>query len=47
MAKLNHPDPVYGYRLDYAGASIVYATDNTSTACVDPNRPGCALAPTC
>ena len=37
MAKLNHPDPVYGYRLDYAGASIVYATDTEHFACVDPN----------
>ena len=36
MAKLNHPDPVYGYRLDYAGASIVYATDTEHFACVDP-----------
>jgi phosphoribosyl 1,2-cyclic phosphodiesterase len=37
MAKLNHPDPVYGYRLDFAGASIVYATDTEHFACVDPN----------
>ena len=37
MAKLNHPDPVYGYRLDYAGASIVYATDTEHFACVDPH----------
>ncbi|HVK74545.1 MAG TPA: MBL fold metallo-hydrolase [Kofleriaceae bacterium] len=36
MAKLNHPDPVYGYRLDHAGASIVYATDTEHFACVDP-----------
>ncbi|MEZ4400637.1 MAG: MBL fold metallo-hydrolase [Kofleriaceae bacterium] len=36
MAKLNHPDPVYGYRLDYAGASVVYATDTEHFACVDP-----------
>jgi len=36
MAKLNHPDPVYGYRLDYRGASIVYATDTEHFACVDP-----------
>ncbi len=36
MARLNHPDPVYGYRLDYQGASIVYATDTEHFACVDP-----------
>ncbi|MBE7451022.1 MAG: MBL fold metallo-hydrolase [Kofleriaceae bacterium] len=36
MAKLNHPDPVYGYRLDHQGASIVYATDTEHFACVDP-----------
>ena len=36
MAKLNHPDPVYGYRLDYRGASVVYATDTEHFACVDP-----------
>jgi phosphoribosyl 1,2-cyclic phosphodiesterase len=36
MAKLNHPDPVYGYRLEHAGQSIVYATDTEHFACVDP-----------
>jgi phosphoribosyl 1,2-cyclic phosphodiesterase len=36
MAKLNHPDPVYGYRLDHHGASVVYATDTEHFACVDP-----------
>jgi ribonuclease BN (tRNA processing enzyme) len=36
MAKLNHPDPVYGYRLEHRGASIVYATDTEHFACVDP-----------
>jgi ribonuclease BN (tRNA processing enzyme) len=36
MARLNHPDPVYGYRLDHRGASIVYATDTEHFACVDP-----------
>ena len=36
MAKLNHPDPVFGYRLDYKGASVVYATDTEHFACVDP-----------
>jgi phosphoribosyl 1,2-cyclic phosphodiesterase len=36
MARLNHPDPVYGFRLDHAGRSIVYATDTEHFACVDP-----------
>jgi phosphoribosyl 1,2-cyclic phosphodiesterase len=36
MAKLNHPDPVYGFRLDHGGQSIVYATDTEHFACVDP-----------
>ncbi len=36
MAKLNHPDPVYGYRLEHAGQAIVYATDTEHFACVDP-----------
>ena len=35
-AKLNHPDPVYGYRLEVGGKSIVYATDTEHYACVDP-----------
>lgn len=35
-AKLNHPDPVYGYRIDYAGRSVVYATDTEHYSCVDP-----------
>ncbi|HEY4175311.1 MAG TPA: MBL fold metallo-hydrolase [Kofleriaceae bacterium] len=36
MAKLNHPDPVYGYRLEAFGQSIVYATDTEHFSCVDP-----------
>jgi len=36
MARLNHPDPVYGYRLEHGGRSIVYATDTEHFACVDP-----------
>jgi phosphoribosyl 1,2-cyclic phosphodiesterase len=36
MARLNHPDPVYGYRLDCGDQSIVYATDTEHFACVDP-----------
>ena len=36
VARLNHPDPVYGYRVELGGASIVYATDTEHFACVDP-----------
>jgi phosphoribosyl 1,2-cyclic phosphodiesterase len=36
MARLNHPDPVYGYRLDCGDQSIVYATDTEHFSCVDP-----------
>ncbi len=36
MAKLNHPDPVYGFRLEHGGHSIVYATDTEHFSCVDP-----------
>jgi phosphoribosyl 1,2-cyclic phosphodiesterase len=36
VAKLNHPDPVYGYRLDWNGYSVVYATDTEHYSCVDP-----------
>ncbi len=36
MARLNHPDPVYGYRLEHGGHSIVYATDTEHFSCVDP-----------
>ena len=36
MAKLNHPDPVYGFRLEHGGQSVVYATDTEHFACVDP-----------
>jgi len=36
MMKLNHPDPVYGYRLEHGGHSIVYATDTEHFSCVDP-----------
>ncbi len=42
IAKLNHPDPVYGFRLDYHGASVVYATDTEHYSCVDPTL--CKLA---
>jgi phosphoribosyl 1,2-cyclic phosphodiesterase len=36
LAKLNHPDPVYGYRLEHQGMVVVYATDTEHFACVDP-----------
>jgi phosphoribosyl 1,2-cyclic phosphodiesterase len=36
MARLNHPDPVYGFRLEHAGQSIVFATDTEHFSCVDP-----------
>jgi phosphoribosyl 1,2-cyclic phosphodiesterase len=36
VARLNHPDPVYGYRLEHGGRAIVYATDTEHFACVDP-----------
>ncbi len=36
VAKLNHPDPVYGYRIEAEGVSIVYATDTEHFSCVDP-----------
>src|SRR3569623_710760 len=36
VATRNHPDPAYGYRLELAGQSIVYATDTEHFACVDP-----------
>ena len=36
MAKLNPPDPVYGFRLEHGGQSIVYATDTEHFSCVDP-----------
>jgi len=35
-ARLNHPDPVYGYRLDSGEHSVVYATDTEHYSCVDP-----------
>lgn len=35
-AKLNHPGGVFGYRIDHAGHSLVYATDTEHYACPDP-----------
>jgi phosphoribosyl 1,2-cyclic phosphodiesterase len=42
LARLNHPDPVYGFRLEHAGRAIVYATDTEHFACVDPTLAGLA-----
>ncbi|MCA9676158.1 MAG: MBL fold metallo-hydrolase [Myxococcales bacterium] len=36
MARLNHPDPVWGYRIEHGGRAVVYATDTEHYACVDP-----------
>jgi phosphoribosyl 1,2-cyclic phosphodiesterase len=36
LAKGNHPDAVYAYRLEHEGRSVVYATDTEHYACVDP-----------
>ena len=35
VAKANHPDAVYAYRLTYGGRSVVYATDTEHYSCVD------------
>jgi phosphoribosyl 1,2-cyclic phosphodiesterase len=35
-AKLNHPDPVYGYRIELGNHSVVYATDTEHFSVVDP-----------
>lgn len=35
--RLNHPGGVLAYRIDFAGRSVVYATDTEHYACVDPN----------
>lgn len=35
LAKANHPDAVFAYRLEHGGRSIVYATDTEHYSCVD------------
>lgn len=35
-ARLNHPGGVLGYRIEYGGKSVVYATDTEHYACDDP-----------
>lgn len=32
----NHPDPVYAWRIEHGGRSVVYATDTEHYRCVDP-----------
>lgn len=36
VAKANHPDAVYAYRVEHRGRSVVYATDTEHYSCVDP-----------
>lgn len=36
VARGNHPDPVYAYRIEHDGRSVVYATDTEHYRCVDP-----------
>jgi phosphoribosyl 1,2-cyclic phosphodiesterase len=35
-ARLNHPGGVLGYRIEYGGKALVYATDTEHYDCVDP-----------
>ncbi|MBI2896163.1 MAG: MBL fold metallo-hydrolase [Deltaproteobacteria bacterium] len=35
-SRLNHPDGVFGYRLEYGGKSLVYATDTEHYEQMDP-----------
>lgn len=37
VKRLNHPGGVMGYRVDFAGRSVVYATDTEHYACPDPH----------
>jgi phosphoribosyl 1,2-cyclic phosphodiesterase len=36
VSRLNHPDPVFGYRVELGGRAVVYATDTEHFSCVDP-----------
>ncbi|HEY8039081.1 MAG TPA: MBL fold metallo-hydrolase [Polyangiaceae bacterium] len=36
VARANHPDAVFAYRIEHAGHAVVYATDTEHYACVDP-----------
>lgn len=35
-ARLNHPDPVFGFRVECGERAVVYATDTEHFSCVDP-----------
>ena len=35
-ARLNHPGDVFGYRVEYRGHAVVYATDTEHFSCPDP-----------
>jgi phosphoribosyl 1,2-cyclic phosphodiesterase len=37
VKRLNHPGGVMGYRVDFEGRSVVYATDTEHYACPDPH----------
>lgn len=43
VAKGNHPGGSLAYRIDYAGRSVVYATDTEHYSCVDPSLRALAL----
>ncbi|MBI3205715.1 MAG: MBL fold metallo-hydrolase [Myxococcales bacterium] len=43
VAKANHPGGSLAYRIDYAGRSVVYATDTEHYSCVDPALRALAL----
>lgn len=36
VARANHPDSVFAYRIEHGGRAVVYATDTEHYACVDP-----------
>jgi phosphoribosyl 1,2-cyclic phosphodiesterase len=37
MTRLDHPNPVWGYRIEHAGRAVVYATDTEYTDAVGPS----------
>jgi phosphoribosyl 1,2-cyclic phosphodiesterase len=36
VARANHPDAVFAYRVEHGGRAMVYATDTEHYSCVDP-----------
>jgi phosphoribosyl 1,2-cyclic phosphodiesterase len=36
VARANHPDAVFAYRIEHEGRAVVYATDTEHYSCVDP-----------